>query len=88
MCVCFTNLINKPAHEKRYISHPWPAKTQIKMMVLLLFIHCFVVAPIVCGGLVWGLCFVLKCIVSFLVLQSSRYGSECRLCSEWHVTFL
>ena len=36
----------------------------------------FVAAPIVCGGAVLGLCFVLQDFVSFLVLQSSCWGRE------------
>ena len=31
----------------------------------------FIVAPIVCGGYVFGPCFVMQCLVSFLDLQSS-----------------
>ena len=34
----------------------------------------FAVAPIVCEGLVLDPCFVLQYFVSFLVLQSSRWG--------------
>ena len=35
-----------------------------------------VVAPIVCFIFVFGPCFVLQYLVSFLVLQSSRWGRE------------
>ena len=41
-------------------------------MVCLLFI----VALIVCGGFVFGPCFDVQYLVSFLVLQSSRWGRE------------
>ena len=34
----------------------------------------FIVATIVCGCLVFCPCFVVQYIVSFLVLQSSRWG--------------
>ena len=36
----------------------------------------FIVAPIVCGGLVFGYWFVMKYFVSFLVLQPSHLGRE------------
>ena len=41
--------------------------------MVLLFIHCFnSVALILRGVCVFGPCFVLRCLVSFLVLQSYR----------------
>ena len=43
-------------------------------VVVLLFYSLLVVAPIVCGGLVLGLCCFLQYFVSFLVLQSSHCG--------------
>ena len=39
----------------------------------------FIVARIVCGGSMLGLCFVLQYLVSFLVLQSSSWEKESRL---------
>ena len=36
----------------------------------MLCIHCFIVALIVSGGSVFGLCFVMQNLVSFLLLQS------------------
>ena len=36
----------------------------------------FIVAPIVCVFFVFGPCFVVQYLVSFLVLQSSRWGRE------------
>ena len=36
----------------------------------------FIVALIVCGSFVFGPCFVLQYLVSFLVLLSSRWGRE------------
>ena len=46
---------------------------------MLLLIHCFIVAPIVllfCFVFVFGSCFVVQYLVSFLVLQSSCWGRE------------
>ena len=37
---------------------------------------CLKFCPIVCGGSVFGICFVLLYLVSFLVLQSSSRGKE------------
>ena len=34
------------------------------------------VAPIVCGDSVFGPCFVMQCLVSFIVAQPSSLGSE------------
>ena len=36
----------------------------------------FIVALIDCGGSVFGPCFVVQYLVSFVVLQSSRWGGE------------
>ena len=52
------------------------AAARSKAVVLLLFIHLFVVAPIVCFGLALGLCYVVQCFASSLVLHSSRWGRE------------
>ena len=41
-----------------------------KKMVLLLFISLLNVPPIVCWGSVFGPCFIMQYIVSFLALQS------------------
>ena len=48
------------------------AANHSKTMVLSLFI----VAPIVCGSFMLGPCFVMQCLVSFLVLQSSCQERE------------
>ena len=37
---------------------------------------CLKFCPIVCGGSVFGICYVLHYLVSFLVLQSSSRGKE------------
>ena len=48
-----------------------------KAVVLLNIVYSlFIDATIVCGGLVLGLYFVLQYVVSFLVLQSSRWERE------------
>ena len=55
------------------ISRNWPRQFRLHCLLLL---PLFVVAPIVCMGLVSGLWFVLQYFVSLLVLQSSRLGRE------------
>ena len=41
------------------------------------FDYCLlIVAPIVCGSFVLGLCFVVQNFMSFLVLQLPRWGRE------------
>ena len=47
-----------------------------KVVVLLLFIHCLIVAAIVCDVFVLCSCIVMQYVVSFLVFQSSRWGRE------------
>ena len=46
------------------------ADVRYKAVVLLLLIRCFA-APVVCGCSVFGTCFVMQYIVSFLCFQSS-----------------
>ena len=51
----------------------------------------FIVAPIVCRLFVMVPCFVVQYFVSFLVLQSARWGRESRLlyfCGILNVMFL
>ena len=45
-------------------------------VVLLLLIHYLLLLQIVCGDFVFGPCFAVYYLVSFLVLQSSRWGRE------------
>ena len=53
------------------------APVRSEAVVLLSFIHClFVVAHIDCGILVLGHCLVLQYVMSFLVLQSSRWDRK------------
>ena len=50
------------------------AAVHSKAVVLLLLIHCLLLLPLFCGGFVFGPCFVVQYLVSFIVLQSSRWG--------------
>ena len=64
------------------------AAVRSKAVVLLLSIHClFLLQMFFCcffcffrGGGVFGPCFAIKCLVSFLVLQSSLAGEERARC--------
>ena len=47
-----------------------------KAVVLLLLIHCLLFLPLFRGRFMFGLCFVMHYLVSYLVLQSSRWGRE------------
>ena len=52
----------------KLIQTPTPvalAAVPYKVVVLLLLISCFIAAPIVCWGLVFGPCFIMQSFVSF-----------------------
>ena len=45
-------------------------------MVLSLLMHCLLLFPMFCLGFMFDPCFVVHCLVSFLVLQSFCWGKE------------
>ena len=52
------------------------AAVRPKAVALLLFVHCLLLLSSFSGDIMFGPCFILQCLVSFLVLQSSRWGGE------------
>ena len=45
-----------------------------KAAVMLLLIICLLLLPLFCGGFLFGPCFVVQYLVSFLVFQSHFWG--------------
>ena len=60
-------------------SHLQVASTAVssKVMVLLLLIHCLLLLPLFYGGSVFGSCFVIEYLVSFMMLRRAVVALLC-----------
>ena len=47
-----------------------------KVVVLLLLLKLFIVAPIICGGSVFGPCFVMQYLVSFILMGNKELVAD------------
>ena len=62
------------------------AAARSKSVIMFLLNHCLLLFSL-CWSFVFGPCFVVRCLMSFLVLRSSNWGPEswllCFGCSCW-----
>ena len=68
-------------------SHLPVAAVRSKVVVLLLLIHCILLLPLFYGGSVFGACFVMQYLVSFMMLMREVVALLCVAAAMWLLVF-